>query len=159
ERLINLTEIRVECRRLINNQHRILQVIKNGGISFPYNWHQPFPTDKAFGFVGKNRAIAKRAGVAIVCPAFPSYIGPFPKISRSHSQFAHGNDFDFAQLRCRELCFRIEGADGVYFVAKKFDAHRLRVARRPNVENAAAHGKLADGADWILTYETGGYEL
>ena len=53
--------------------------------------------------------------------------------------FAHRHQIEGAQLARGALAFRIEGADRFQRVTKEIEAHRQRLARRPHIENAAAH--------------------
>ena len=55
----------------------------------------------------------------------------------------------FLRLHDGALCLRIEAAHGLDLVAEELDAHRLFGFWRKDVEDAAAHGELADHLDRI----------
>src|SRR6185503_3023262 len=146
--------MRFHRRRLIDNQHSVLQIVKNASTSFPDDRHQPFPAGKAFSLVGKDGAIAKRPRITLVTPALARGLGPGPEVWTANYHFTHGNDLYFAQLTGGKLRLRIEAADGVNLIAEEFDARRTVLPRRPDVDNAASHRKLAHGPYRILAYIT-----
>src|SRR6185437_13804103 len=129
--------MRFHRRRLIDNQHSILKIVKNASTSFPDNRHQPFPAGKAFTLIGKDSAIAKRPRITLVTPALARRLGPGPEVLTANDHFTHGNDFYFAQLTGGKLRLRIEAADRVNLIAEEFDARRTILPRRPNVDDAA----------------------
>src|SRR5258706_14075017 len=146
--------MRLHRRRLIDNQHSILQIVKNASASLPDNRHQPFPAGKAFSIVGIDGAIAKRPRITLVTPALARGLGPGPEVLTANYHFTHGNDLYFAQLAGGKLRLRIEAADRVNLIAEEFDARRSILPRRPDIDNAAPHRELANSPYRIFAYIT-----
>ena len=68
-------------------------------------------------------------------------------------QLAHWNDQELVGRTGRSLRRRIEAPQRLDHVADKFQAHRLRIARRKNVDDAAADGKRAVFLDRVFARE------
>jgi hypothetical protein len=77
---------------------------------------------------------------------------------RRQLRFAHRNEIKRPQLASRALRLGIEGADRFERVAEEIEPHRRRRARRIEVEDAAAHGVVADVVDAARTAEAIGFE-
>src|SRR5512132_1900356 len=106
--------------------------------------NQPFPTGKRFAFIRESTAIAQRARETLVAPTLARCFTPELKINWRDGVLMHRRHFDDTQLPRRQLVLGIELAQRVDRVAEKFEPHRSFSARRPNVDDAAAHRELTD---------------
>jgi len=66
-----------------------------------------------------------------------------PDRFRGELEFGHRHEIERAQLVGRALAFGVEAADRLQRVAEKIEPHRLRHARRVEVDDAAAHRIVA----------------
>src|SRR5439155_9686301 len=107
--------------RLIDDEHRIFQVIKDAGVLLPNERDKPFPPCEVFTFIGKDRAVAQAAREPFLTPAYARVRSPLPKIARGHEYFAHRGDFDLRKLRGGKLSFWIEFSNRINRVAKELD--------------------------------------
>src|SRR5690348_12070287 len=58
-------------------------------------------------------------------------------------RLAGGKQIDLLDPVRRELCFRVEAADGVERRAEEIEPQRLRDSRRPEIDDTAAERKVA----------------
>ena len=65
------------------------------------------------------------------------------KVLFQKSQLTAGRQGDAQDFFARNLRERIEMAQGFQFVTKKFEPHRPRAGKRPDIEDAAAQGDFA----------------
>ena len=138
--------------RLVNDEHGIIEVIKRARVRLGDERDQPLPAGERLALVGVNRPVFQRPRVRLVRPAVARELRPQTEVVARHRQLAHRDDLGLFQLFDGELCFGVEAADGVNRVAEELDADGRALARRPNVEDAAAHRELADRAHGVFAH-------
>src|SRR6185503_4820118 len=65
---VEVAEIRLDARRLVDDQNRVAQMIENTRVAIHRDWNQPLPTRKRFSLVRKSGSIAQGACVTLGAP-------------------------------------------------------------------------------------------
>ena len=87
-------EIILNRDRLIDYEHRVLQIIEDAGAACTNYGDEPFPTGKAFTFFRKDRAVTQRTRKAPIPPTLASSHRPFTKVPSRNDEFAHRRDLN-----------------------------------------------------------------
>src|SRR5205085_1678157 len=147
-------EILLDACRLVQDEHCVAQVFERARVRLHDERDEPLPTREGLALVGVDRPVFERARVRLVRPAVARELGPQTEVVATDGQFSHRNDLGRLQLFDGELCFGVEASYRVNRVAEELYAHGRVLARRPNVEYAAAHRELADRAHGVFANVT-----